>query len=82
MLTVSSAVLSHPGLRREANEDAFCRRPDLGLYIVADGMGGHAGGDVASATAVEVMRDSFERAVFNARTTSEVEVPRRAREVA
>ena len=39
MMTLSSAVLSHPGLRREANEDSVCARQDLGLYLVADGMG-------------------------------------------
>ena len=51
MATVSSAVLSHPGLRREANEDTVCARPDLGLFLVADGMGGHAAGEVASRVA-------------------------------
>jgi protein phosphatase len=53
MATVSSAVLSHPGLRREANEDTVCARPDLGLFVVADGMGGHAAGEVASRVAAQ-----------------------------
>jgi len=37
---------------REQNEDAFFVDDDLGLYVVADGMGGHAAGEVASATAI------------------------------
>jgi serine/threonine protein phosphatase PrpC len=55
MTTVSSAVLSHPGLRREANEDTVCARPDLGLFLVADGMGGHAAGEVASRVAAQAI---------------------------
>jgi protein phosphatase len=55
MVTISSAVLSHPGLRREVNEDTVCAREDLGLYVVADGMGGHAAGEVASRTAAQVI---------------------------
>jgi PPM family protein phosphatase len=55
MMTLSSAVLSHPGLRREANEDTVCARKDLGLYLVADGMGGHAAGEVASRMAAQVI---------------------------
>jgi PPM family protein phosphatase len=55
MMRISSAVASHPGLRREDNEDAFCDRGDIGLYMVADGMGGHAAGEVASRMAVDAV---------------------------
>jgi len=55
MAQVTSAVCTHPGLRRSGNEDAFCARTDLGLYLVADGMGGHAAGEVASKLAVDVI---------------------------
>ncbi|WP_373044848.1 Stp1/IreP family PP2C-type Ser/Thr phosphatase [Vulgatibacter sp.] len=43
------------GRRRERNEDAFLIDESLGLFVVADGMGGHAGGDIASRLAVETV---------------------------
>ena len=52
-LPLSWAVLTDPGLRRSSNEDSHSSRPDIGLFIVADGMGGHVAGEVASRVAVE-----------------------------
>ena len=43
------------GLSRSSNEDSFCVREDLGLLVVADGMGGHVAGEVASQLVVEEM---------------------------
>lgn len=40
------------GCRRSVNEDSFLSRPDCGLWVVSDGMGGHAAGDFASQTIV------------------------------
>jgi PPM family protein phosphatase len=50
---LSWAVRTDAGLRRTSNEDSHSTRPDLGLFIVADGMGGHVAGEVASRVAVE-----------------------------
>lgn len=60
MQTVNYAAKTHTGQVREHNEDSICVNSDLGLYVVADGMGGHASGEVASAIAV----DSIEQLVM------------------
>jgi len=49
------------GRRRTSNEDAFLLDDELGLYVVADGMGGHAAGEVASREAVDTVMGMVRR---------------------
>ena len=51
--TLPSAGRSHPGTRRKQNEDAYLMLPDLALWAVADGVGGHDAAGFASQTVVE-----------------------------
>lgn len=73
LLTLEDVGQTHVGQQRNHNEDWFCcqtrlfrlnspQGPDLqatGLYILCDGMGGHASGEVASQLAVQTLRDYF-----------------------
>ena len=60
-MRLRGAAVTHPGLHRPQNEDSMLMRPDAGVFGVADGLGGHAAGEVASAMALEVLDGQCER---------------------
>jgi len=68
---IRSAGLSDIGRRRKSNEDSFAISEDGTLFIVADGMGGHAAGEVASRLAVE----SIERHISGTDPRKEPTIP-------
>src|ERR1700740_543950 len=54
-----AAGLSDVGLQREHNEDSFIVLKEYDLFVVADGMGGHRAGDIASRIATETISEFF-----------------------
>ena len=67
-MRIESAGQTHVG-RRAHNEDAYCVLPDLGLFVVADGLGGQEGGEVASRCVVEAFSGIGERLVKDREAT-------------
>ena len=56
-MKVRAAGKSDIGLKRRINEDSYLINPDIGLYVIADGMGGHKAGEIASRIVVDTMND-------------------------
>ena len=65
MIIVESASITDKGKKRAANEDALILEDALGLYVVADGMGGHRAGDIASRLVVETIGEYIKNAIEN-----------------
>jgi protein phosphatase len=57
MIVIESAGITDRGKKRQGNEDALFLEDSLGFYVVADGMGGHLAGEVASRLVVETIGD-------------------------
>ena len=67
-MKIQSASYTHIG-RRKNNEDFFGNLPELGLFIVADGMGGYDGGEIASQLTTKTIHNFFQRALGDREVT-------------
>ena len=64
-LTFRSAAVSHVGRVRAVNQDAFLERPESGIWVVADGVGGHAAGEIASRMVCDAFVDVGGESTFD-----------------
>ncbi|MRG90802.1 SpoIIE family protein phosphatase [Polyangium spumosum] len=79
-ILVSAAGQTDKGQKRKNNEDSYVVVDEHGLFVVADGMGGYAGGEIASALTVEVIEKAFKTQTFEGPAYDNV--PRRGSELA
>ena len=76
------AALTDPGRVRANNEDTIAFDPSLGLLLLADGMGGYNGGEVASGMAIALLQASFGRWIAHAGPSAHPRAVRRALQAA
>ncbi len=70
---IKFSARTHPGLLREKNEDDFLCEPNLGIFLVADGMGGHEAGEIASKIACSTIKEFVEK--INSKQNKKVPFP-------
>ena len=80
LILVSAVGQTDRGQRRKKNEDSYAMVEEHDLFVVADGMGGHAGGEIASRIAVDVMAGAFRDETFPGEAYPDV--PRRGGDLA
>lgn len=65
LILVTATAQTDKGIRRKRNEDSLLAREDHGLFVVADGMGGYRGGEIASQIAVTTIERAFSTESFD-----------------
>ena len=80
LILVTATGQTDKGLRRKRNEDSLLALPNEGVFVVADGMGGYRGGEIASALAVKTIEEAFRKGSFEG--PEHDSIPRRASELA
>jgi serine/threonine protein phosphatase PrpC len=78
LIQTAAAGQSDRGVTRRRNEDSYLVEPNLGLYVIADGMGAYAGGEIASRLAVDEVRTALRDQKPSSGSSDR---PRRGREV-
>jgi protein phosphatase len=76
LILVTAVGRTDPGLKRKHNEDAYAILEDHHLFVIADGMGRHAAGEVASRLCVDAISEAFRNSEFG--PPREPPLPRRA----
>ena len=79
LILVTATAQTDKGLRRKRNEDSVLSREEDGIFVVADGMGGYRGGEIASKLAVSTIERAFITKTFDG--PADEAIPRRACEL-
>jgi len=75
-IRLRAAGASHRGLVRNNNEDHYLIEPEFGLFLLADGMGGHQAGEVASRIAVEAISNLMHKFSIRGRLSPDFLLPK------